>query len=385
MKARLSLPGLILAAFFFSGVAHADEPSAQAASPSPGTTPTATPTPQANFHPGETWPDDGGVPINAHGGGLLFHDGLYYWFGEHKIAGPRGNSAQVGVHCYSSPDLYHWKDEGIALPVSEDRTSDIARGCIIERPKVLFNARTRKFVLWFHLELRGRGYGAARCGVAVSDHPTGPYVFQSSFRPDAGAWPLNVTDGDRVPGPRNWLARDLSGGQMARDLTLFADDDGQAYAIFSSEENQTLHVSQLSDDYLGTVGRYSRVLPGGANEAPVLFKREGKYYLITSGTTGWAPNAARSAVADHVFGPYRPLGNPCRGDGHQTGTTFESQGTFALLVNGKQDAVIFGADRWRPQNPIDGRYVWLPVEWKNDKPILRWQPTWDLSFFDRQP
>ena len=58
-----------------------------------------------SFRPGERWPDDQGVHINAHGGGILDFEGRYYWFGEHKVAGEIGNTAQVGVHCYSSPDL----------------------------------------------------------------------------------------------------------------------------------------------------------------------------------------------------------------------------------------------------------------------------------------
>ena len=58
------------------------------------------------FTPGELWPDNNGVHINAHGGGIL-HDGdTYYWFGEHKTEGTAGNNALVGVHCYSSKDLY---------------------------------------------------------------------------------------------------------------------------------------------------------------------------------------------------------------------------------------------------------------------------------------
>jgi hypothetical protein len=73
-----------------------------------------------SFRPGELWPDNHGVHINAHGGGILFHDGIYYWFGEHKIAGAAGNLAHVGVHVYSSRDLYNWRDEGIALQVSDD-------------------------------------------------------------------------------------------------------------------------------------------------------------------------------------------------------------------------------------------------------------------------
>lgn len=88
------------------------------------------------FRPGELWPDDKGVPINAHGGGILLHEGVYYWFGEHKIEGDAGNVAQVGVHVYSSRDLVHWRDTGIALPVSDDPKSEIVKGCIVERPKV---------------------------------------------------------------------------------------------------------------------------------------------------------------------------------------------------------------------------------------------------------
>ena len=110
-----------------------------------------------SFRPGEIWPDDKGVPINAHGGGILLHKGVYYWFGEHKTEGRAGNQAHVGVHCYSSRDLYNWKDEGIALQVSSDPASEIADGCILERPKVIYNRKTRKFVMWFHLAPKGKG------------------------------------------------------------------------------------------------------------------------------------------------------------------------------------------------------------------------------------
>src|SRR5690606_28818749 len=71
--------------------------------------------PAGGFKPGEIWPDTDGVHINAHGGGVLHHEGVYYWFGEHKTEGRRGNSAQVGVRCYSSTDLHRWKNEGVAL------------------------------------------------------------------------------------------------------------------------------------------------------------------------------------------------------------------------------------------------------------------------------
>lgn len=351
-----------------------------------------------SFRPGEVWLDESGVPINAHGGGILFHEGRYYWFGEHKIEGEAGNLAQVGVHCYSSADLYNWRDEGIALKVSENPRSDIAKGCILERPKVIYCAKTKSFVMWFHLEL-GQNYSSARSGVAVAKNITGPYRFIESKRINAGFWPMNVFGRFKEPlrpeekeylsgikmygGPVDGYPldmiyrRDFFDGQMARDMTLFVDDDGTAYHIYSSEENGTLHIAQLSDDYLSHTGFWVRAFPGKFNEAPAIFKKDGKYYLFSSGCTGWAPNAARLAVADSLTGEWTELGNPCRGTDEEKSLTFRSQSTYVLPVVGKPGTFIFMADRWNPKNAIDGRYVWLPVLFDEEgTPYLEWQDEW---------
>lgn len=356
-----------------------------------------------HFSPGEIWPDNNGVHVNAHGGGVLLHHGVYYWFGEHKVEGGAGNRARVGVSCYSSHDLLDWTDEGIALRVSDDPGSDITRDCVLERPKVIYNASTRQFVMWFHLELRGQGYNAARSGVAVSDAPTGPFRFLESFRPNAAIAPIDAPPELSQPlteeqtaalsapdrgaterfGARHDLTfrRDFVGGQMARDMTLFVDDDGTAYHFYASEENGTLQISRLTDDYLRPAGVYSRNFRGRSHEAPAPFKRDGKYFMFSSDCTGWAPNPARLSVADSVLGPWTELGNPCIGTPEQMATTFESQSTFVLPVADKADAFIFMADRWRPQNAIDGRYVWLPVEWNEGFPQLRWHDKWNLDVF----
>lgn len=351
----------------------------------------------AQFTPGALWPDDKGIHINAHGGGFLYHEGIYYWFGEHKIAGHAGNQAHVGVHCYASRDLYNWQDRGIALHVSDDPGSDIVRGCVLERPKVIYNARTRQFVMWFHLELKGQGYHAARSGVAVSESVTGPYTFVRSFRPNAGVWPINVTPEQMqapLPGEQpeftgsdsgdiarfNLLGRDFAGGQMARDMTLFVDEDGAAYHVFASEENSTLHISLLSDDYLEPAGKYVRVFERRFMEAPAICKRQGRYYFIGSGCTGWAPNAARSAAADSMWGPWTELGNPCVGENSEI--TFGGQSTYLLPVAGHEDAYIAMFDLWRPENAIDGRYMWLPVEFKGERIVLRYRSAWDLNVWD---
>ena len=350
--------------------------------------------------------DDHGTPINAHGAGFLHHDGVYYWYGEHKIEGTSGNRAHVGVHVYSSRDLYNWQNEGIAFPVSDDPASEIANGCILERPKVIFNAKTGRFVMWFHLEPAGvQNYSGARSGVAVSASPTGPFTYLGSLRPNAGHWPQNIAEEAKKPfdagelayvdsldlpgGPRPYypkqllFRRDFANGQMARDMTLFVDDDGSAYHIYASEANGTLHISQLSDDYLRPAGRFIRVFPGRFHEAPAMMKWRRRYFLITSDCTGWAPNTARVSVADAIWGPWEELGNPCIGSGSQIANTFESQGAFIIPVAGRPDAFIFVADRWCPQDAIDGRYLWLPIEFRHGVPMFGWKDRWDLSVFDR--
>ena len=351
-----------------------------------------------SFKPGEIWKDTDGVHINAHGAGILTEQETYYLFGEHKVKGSRGNQSWVGVRVYSSKDLYNWKNEGVALKVTKDPSSKLVEGSVIERPKVIYNDKTKKYVMWFHHELKGQGYHAALFGVAVSDNVTGPYNYIDSYRMHANVWPKNFTEEQKEVAKKmskeklKWgegsgygvhFLRDFEIGQMSRDMTLFKDDDGSAYHITASEENGTLIVSKLSSDYLSLSDEYIRVFPGGNNEAPAIFKKNGKYFMITSGLTGWTPNPARSAMADNMLGNWTSLGNPAIGNEKERKTTFHSQSTHVLPVLGKKDAYIFMADRWMPQNAIDGRYVWLPIEFEDEKPIIKWFSEWRLDFFDK--
>jgi len=334
--------------------------------------------------PGAVWNDTQGRPINAHGGGVLFHEGVYYWYGELKqgqtylpqVNKSWGGTRVVagGVSCYSSTDLVNWKYEGVALPaVPENPDHDLSSEKVIERPKVIYNARTKTFVMWFHQD--STDYQAARAGVAVSPSPNGRFTYVGAFRPNAGVRPLNATDADLEPRPGNLLARDREGGQMARDMTLFVDDDGTAYQFYSSEANQTMHVSQLSDDYLRPAGRYARIFVGRSIEAPAVFKHAGRYYLLGSGCTGWDPNPAHLAVADSIFGPWTELGNPCRGEDAEI--TFRSQSTFVLPVAGKPGTFIAMFDRWKKWDLADSRYVWLPLGFDAEgRPVIPWRQSW---------
>ena len=89
----------------------------------------------------------------------------------------------TGVSCYSSKDLLNWKFEGIVLPaVKDDEKHDLHPSKVLERPKVIYNEKTKKFVMWAHVE--SADYSKACAGVAVSDSPTGTFTYVGSFRPN---------------------------------------------------------------------------------------------------------------------------------------------------------------------------------------------------------
>ena len=159
---------------------------------------------------------------------------------------------------------------------------------------------------------------------------------------------------------------------MARDMNLFVDDDGIAYHIYP-RENSTLHISQLTDDYTSYSGKYARSFPGRFMEAPALFKQKGKYYLIMSGCTGWAPNAGRSAVASSIWGPWKELENPFRERTRRCRLFSEHVRIACTRPCGS--LYLYGRSL-DPENAIDGRYIWLPIRFEGEQPVIEWQSEW---------
>ncbi|RLN03258.1 uncharacterized protein C2845_PM13G15100 [Panicum miliaceum] len=295
------------------------------------------------FYPGRVWLDTNGNAIQAHGGGVMYDDktAKFYWYGENKNgptyqAHPKGAQRVdiIGVSCYSSKDLWSWTHEGIMLPGEPTNvTHDLHKSKVLERPKVIYNDHTGKYIMWMHID--DANYTKASVGVAVSNSPTGPFTYLYSFRPH---------------------------GFESRDMTVFKDDDGAAYLFYSSRDNTELHISPLTEDYLHITASVKRILIRRHREAPAVFKHQGTYYMITSGCSGWAPNRALAHAADSIMGPWETLGNPCVGGNRfYRLTTFLSQSTFVLPLPGLPGTFIFMADRWSPSNLRDSRYVWLPL------------------------
>lgn len=318
---------------------------------------------QADFHPAQIWSDTNGNAINAHGGGVLYLDGLYYWYGEHKLKGKsEAQLADGGIHCYSSSDLLNWKDEGVVLSVDyTDEKSDLAYGCILERPKVVYNQKNKQFVAFFKLYLKGVGYETSNVGVAVADKPNGPFVYHHKFH--GGGSPKG-----------------------SGDFSMFKDDDGSLYHLTVRKPDKTFVIGKMDDNYYYPEGGY-QACEGITmhTEAPAVIKRNGNYYLLGSGSSGWKPNAARYFTTDHLLGQWTYHGNPCVGinplDSIGVEKTFGGQSSYIFPVEGMKDAWIAMFDIWKPENPVTGRYIWLPIEFKNGKMSVTWLDNWNLNDF----
>lgn len=348
--------------------------------------------------------DTNGNQIQAHGGQIqkLTVDGVekYYWIGEDKTNDYRPVG---GIHVYSSADLYNWDDEGIVLrtmenpeqfetdPYFNELYGDLSQeekdaifvdldknNTVMERPKMLYNDKTGKYVIWFHADGRYPGsdadYGKAKAGVAISDSPTGPFkLLGSSKLYHAG---------------ENYGYDGYENRGSVRDMNLFKDDDGQAYVIYSSEGNQTTYIAKLNDEYTGlaTENRddgvegvhFTRNFAGCSREAPAMFKYKDKYYIVNSGCTGWSPNAAQYAVADDPMGPWTGMGDPCTDWG--SSTTYDTQSTCVFPVDAEAGKYIYMGDRWNAGDLSESRYVWLPVEFQEGNKIaLRRYENWTLE------
>ncbi len=292
---------------------------------------------------GTLWLDVDGNPIQAHGGMIAEFHGTYYWYGEHKGADNCPGTTRVdviGISCYTSGDLHHWHYEGLALKAeADDPDSFLHPSRVCERPKVIYNEKNRNYVMWFHAD--DAGYRYAGVGVAVSDSPAGPFHLVRVMQP-------NRLD--------------------SRDMTLFQDTDGRAYLYHSSNFNKTMCITRLNEDYTDVTAEYHYALADQEREAPAVFVREGTYYMITSGCSGWAPNAALMATAKHPCSGWKLIDNPCVGPGYRK--TFQGQSSYVLNVQGTYYLML---DHWKPEDLKSSGYSILPITFTEDGPEVVWQ------------
>ena len=342
-----------------------------------------------SIRPGKIWLDTEGKRIQAHGGSVMYLDGAYYWYGENKeFTDPAKNIWHWGVRCYKSHDLYNWEDLGLIIPPEpDDPESSIHPSSMMDRPHIIYNKKTKKFVCWLKIMEKD---GTQSETVLTADRLTGPYTKVREH-----LYPLGMSVGD---------------------FDLAVASDGKAYYYFERVHSETI-CADLTNDYTDVTGYYSTHFPHShppfVREATAHFIRGGKHYLITSGTTGYMPNPSEAAIGDSWHGPYKVLGDPHPGD--ESRTSYHSQISSVFKVPGKKDLYIACADRWMPEatdvpyelyakaydvlfdpdsdkderaeaskimaslppaKTREADYVWLPLRFDGENVIIDWRDEW---------
>ncbi len=294
-----------------------------------------------------------GEIIDAHDGCLQFFNGLYYLYGTAygKTDGFTNNEFRV----YSSPDLEHWTFAGTLL---KERPA-----AIYYRPYVVFNPNTRKYVLWYNWYPSSKSkewFG--REGAATSDSPVGPF---------------------KIANPEVQLSHPGNG-----DGSLFADDDGTGYFIYTSiRDGYTVRVERLTPDYLGVTGETSSVLAVGG-EAPVLFRRNNLYYALFGALCAFCPEGSEVQVfvSSSPLGPFttKPEANINRRS-ETNSTPKSSTGTWVATIptpagpvtvhSETNSSVIYGNNNpflhaqqtWVAKIPTAGEpaFFWMADRWQS--------------------
>ncbi|MET1754959.1 family 43 glycosylhydrolase [Novosphingobium sp. RD2P27] len=358
---------------------------------------------QQSIRPGELWLDTAGKPIQAHAGGLIAVGDDFYWYGENKefTDGKQGIESW-GIRFYRSRDLYNWEDLGALIaPDTSDPTSPLSPKVFPERPHILFNPRTRKFVCW--IKIRGMG----------------PKQFRT------------VMTADRITGPWKLVHRELRPqGMPAGDFDLLVDEkSGNGFMYFERDHKDVVCI-ELTDDWTDVTDRFSSHFPRKTpevREAIACFQREDRIYMTSSGMTGYFPNPSEVAVARDPHGPFELLGDLHPTDASRT--SFASQISYIFKHPHKRDLYIALADRWfpdvvddprfasgrlselvrgaiikatgTPRQPLTeeergvvmkaaaltdvntsiSRYVWLPILFRDGRPTIEWRNEWRIEEF----
>ena len=355
-----------------------------------------------SVRPGEVWTDTDGKPIQAHGFQICEQDGVYYWYGENKADALMGTTEMFGgVRCYSSTDFYNWKDEGlIVAPDRDNHLSPIHYTQKLERPHIIKNPRTGKYILWAKSQADD-GYFA----IFQADNFMGPYTFVRNLQPE---------------------------GYGVGDFDMYVDPQtGKGYVWFE-RPHWELICAELTDDMTDVTEVFSEhfigLKPPFTREAPAHFQIGDSHYVFTSGTTGYTSNPSEVAVFTDYHGAYHTLGDPHVGD--STASSFNSQITGVIRIPGKKNLWVALADRWEPfttgtdysrrtalaksrsyknykpqarkekgtdPTVMDRRYalvgathavyhagyVMLPITFdSNGKPVIEWRDEWRLEDFE---
>ncbi len=353
-------------------------------------------TPYASFRPGQEWLDSDGEVIQAHGGQVVPSkdaDGrtIYYLYGEDRT---NGYHSAPGVHVYSSYDLYNWDDRGVALRAlsSKDQFEDdpyfealygdysaaqqdaVYRDLgtvpvdgvtppIIERPKVIFNEKTGKWVMWAHMDgpsaTSSAQYAKANAGVAVADSPFGPFKYIDSYRlhyapADAG------TDQPRPEQPWHG-ARHEPVRRRRRHRLHHLFERGERDHVHLQARRTTTPTWRLPPMRAGWLGRGLQPhLREPVEGIPGDLQARRAVLPDHLGHHGWSPNPSRWASSSDIMGAWTEMGDPF--PWWAQSNSWNSQPSSVIPVDREHGKYIYMGDRWNGGGDLkNAQMVWLPI------------------------
>jgi beta-xylosidase len=214
---------------------------------------------------------------------IVYRDTVFLFTGHDTASVDATNYKMPDWHVFSSTDMVNWKDYGALLSPSTFSwaTGDAYAAQCIER-----NGKFYWFVSTFHKKDDASGGGAA-IGVAVSDHPTGPYK-------DAIGKAL-IT---------NEMTTDMKHAWDDIDPTVFIDDDGQAYLFWGNGSCKSVKLKENMTELDGPITTFK---PKNYIEGPWIYKRKGLYYLVYA-SAGTKPEMIEYCTATNPNGPWEYRG-----------------------------------------------------------------------------
>lgn len=287
---------------------------------------------------GALWKDDRGRGVEAHGAGFLQVGDTWYMIGEDR-SGPWNPD----VNMYSTKDFINWKFErkiiqnGVTHP-------DLGNGRFIERPKLMYCKKTGKYVVWCHWE-QGN-YGASEAAVFYCDSVNGAYTF-------------------------HWAGRPL--GIKSRDCNVFVDNDGTAYFISTTEENQHLGLFKLSDDYLSVVS-HTQLFIGQQREAPAVVRIDDTYFMLFSACTGWDPNQTSYSYSKSLTSGWSDRINI------GGSIAFDTQAASILTIIGSEGtSYVYVGDRWQDPELSESKTILFPIRFNGNSCVFEYRQQFDLD------
>ena len=227
--------------------------------------------------------DAQGQIIDAHDGRVIQFGEKFYWYGT-RYGDTSGFTTANTYVCYSSTNMQTWSYEGELLAN--------APAGVYYRPHVVYHQKRKRYVLWYNWYPK---LWEGQFGVAESKSPTGPFKIVNAD--------VQVKHSEIGVG----------------DFGLFVDDDQTAYLTYNTIQGHRVSAERLSPDY-----RSSAMENGGFIaehcEAGSMFKRNGKYYILTDYTCCFCGegSGARVYISDNPLTGYQQYGNINRYPGRPT-------------------------------------------------------------------